>query len=231
MKNADINDYVPWRDGSIPGDRFREEVAKKYIDDRIKAPLWGKEEIALREALGDVADGSQLIEIAFGTGRFLRFYESRNFSVTAVEPSLDMIKTGLDYFEDKFAFSNIPILLSSAMAISLPHSNYDAVVSMRFVGCILTMSDTRKCLLEMARLVKSNGVVVFDLNVRRRNFLDDTEIDEESVIGYQLSRRQVEKFLATASLEPIKTYNHETKKEFERNIFVCKRCPNANFKY
>ena len=52
----------------------------------------------------------------------------------------------------------------------------------------------------MARLVKSNGVVVFDLNVRRSNFLDDSEIDEESVIGYQLSRQQVEKFLATASL-------------------------------
>jgi hypothetical protein len=82
----------------------------------------------------------------------------------------------------------------------------------------------------MARLVKSNGVVVFDFNVRRSNFLDDSEIDEERVIGYQLSRQQVEKFLATASLEPIKTYNHETKNAFERNIFVCKRCPNTNFK-
>ncbi len=193
--------------------------------------MWDKEEIALREALGDVADGSKLIEIAFGTGRFLRFYESRNFLVTAMEPSLDMIKTGFDYFEDKFAFSKNSLLLSSAMAISLPHSNYDAMVSMRFVGCILLMLDTRKCLLEMARLVKSNGVVVFDLNVRRRNFLDDSDIDEDSVIGYQLSRQQVEKFLFTASLEPIKIYNHETKKTFERNFFVCKRCPNTNFKY
>ena len=52
MKNAEINDYVPWSDGSIPGDRFREEVAKKYINDRIKSPLWDKEENALREALG-----------------------------------------------------------------------------------------------------------------------------------------------------------------------------------
>lgn len=67
------------------------QKAQNYDQDRTKQKKWQIEQDAMHEFLKRVPEGSNLIDIPVGTGRFFKFYQEKNLDVLGIDVSEDML--------------------------------------------------------------------------------------------------------------------------------------------
>jgi SAM-dependent methyltransferase len=71
--------------------RYRGEIATGYEARRREQPKWQAEDRIVRQMLGDLPEGTTVLDIPVGTGRFIPFYEERGFNVVGLDISSDML--------------------------------------------------------------------------------------------------------------------------------------------
>jgi ubiquinone/menaquinone biosynthesis C-methylase UbiE len=80
--------YVP----IDPRTKYRGEVAAGYDTKRDEQPRWHEEQAIIEGMLDDFPNGTKVLDVPIGTGRFLGAYQRRRFVVVGVDISLDMLK-------------------------------------------------------------------------------------------------------------------------------------------
>lgn len=145
-----------------------------------------------------------VLEIGFGSGLNLPFYNDQVSKIHALEPSKGMIDNM--NFQDK----RVDIINASAEQIPLQDNSVDMVVSF-LVLC--TVNDQEKSLSEIKRVLKSNGKLLFfehvnhQRGIKRSIFNTFNPIWKSLACGCNLNRDTINSIEQLLSIKDIKKLN------------------------
>jgi ubiquinone/menaquinone biosynthesis C-methylase UbiE len=71
--------------------RYVGEIAENYDRERVHEGKWLREQECISAIVDSLAEGSSILDIPTGTGRFLEFYQRRKLEVTCADISPDML--------------------------------------------------------------------------------------------------------------------------------------------
>jgi len=139
---------------------FTGKLAEGYNERRSVTDKWKAEKKIIEGYLDDLADGSWILDVPCGTGRFFKYYESRNFIVRAHDTSADMIAEATKEVTDKmkFRFSTANILETR-----LEDKSVDASVMCRMTRW-LKKPDCQRALIELMRVTRDR--IIFTARVK-----------------------------------------------------------------
>ena len=83
--------------GRPKGDTYYKDIASKYEKKRTKQAWWHVEQEQMSQLLDQLPDGMSVVDIPFGTGRFVPMYRKKGFKIAGLDASEDMISTAQKY--------------------------------------------------------------------------------------------------------------------------------------
>lgn len=152
---ADLSDKA-----QLTARRYLGKGAVYYEANRIHKPKWIGEDRKVGEFLSDLPQGTSILDIPCGTGRFFPFFHEKGFKVLGIDISPDMLIKA-----KKRIAENITVKTGNIFNIGLSQS-FDIVLCIRFLNLILA-EDLKRALAEMQRVAKNR--IIFTLRVRRKN--------------------------------------------------------------
>jgi ubiquinone/menaquinone biosynthesis C-methylase UbiE len=182
------------KDTGPKGDTYYEGRAKNYDKRRLKQEWWHVEQREMKAMLESLPRGLKVVDIPFGTGRFVPFYDELGYTVSGLDSSSDMLaaaRASLGTLLDKCS-------LSVGDAADLPYKDgaFDLVVSTRFLRDIVLFGPAKTMLSEMARVTSKYAIIQLGNNIKGGRIPEDTE-----VMGGNMSRAGVDKLLKSKGLK------------------------------
>mgnify|MGYP000374457086 CR=1 FL=1 len=141
-----------------------DEVAQTYEEKRFSRGgrlIDRREKRAVLEAIGPV-EGTDVLEVACGTGRFTVMLAERGADITGLDISGAMLQQGRQKARQAGVLDHLEFMRGDAARLPFPDDHFDVVMAMRFFH----LADTpAKFLSEMAR-VAEHGVFFDTFNAR-----------------------------------------------------------------
>jgi ubiquinone/menaquinone biosynthesis C-methylase UbiE len=175
------------------GDTYYEGRAKNYDKRRLKQEWWHVEQREMKAMLDSLPRGLKVVDIPFGTGRFVPFYEELGYTIAGLDSSADMLSAARQSLGDVLDKCS----LSIGDAADLPYKDgaFDLVVSTRFLRDIVLFGAAKTMLSEMARVTSKYAIIQLGNNTLAGRTPDDSE-----VMGGNMSREGVDALLAENGL-------------------------------
>lgn len=109
------------------------KVAKNYDHERVGQGKWAQEQLAMEKLIAHIAEGSTLVDIPVGTGRFFSLYKSKNLNVTGLDVSKDMLAEAKEKAK-KEELNNVTFQVENILNISLTDKSVNTCVCIRFLN-------------------------------------------------------------------------------------------------
>lgn len=161
-----------------PAHGYYGEKAQNYLTTRPKREKWLKEQTIMQELLSEVPDGSSVLDVPFGTGRFVDFYLKKNMKVFGIDISEDMINVSKISLGD--AFNRCYITVGNAESLPYENDTFDLIVSSRFFT-FLSMNMTKKVLSELYRVTKSK--IILNIRIKKGDISAPLWIRNKKISG------------------------------------------------
>lgn len=175
--------------------KYQGDIASDYLKDRAHTPGWHEETIALGALLSRLPNSLKILDLPFGTGRFMPIYLCKGFQITGLDISSHMLEIARQFNRKDIA----PFTEQTGDATALPFDDesFDLVVSYRFLGYILTVERARKALEELARVTNSYLII-------QTQFLEEgSEPGNADKFGDQVSWAEQNQLLAALGFEVV----------------------------
>ena len=143
--------------GRPKGDTYYKEIASKYEEKRKKQAWWYVEQDQMAQLLDQLPDGMSVVDIPFGTGRFVPMYRKKGFEIAGLDASEDMISTAQKILGSDF--DGIDARVGDAAALPFKDKEFDLLVSTRFLRDIVVFSVAKDILREFARITKKYAII------------------------------------------------------------------------
>lgn len=202
------------------GDSYYGTKAKAYEDKRKRQHGWESEQRVVRGLLSTLPDELSVLDVPFGTGRFLPYYLEKRMQVTGLDSSEEMISQAREA-RGAEALAQCHIDVGDARQLPYQDDSFDVVVCFRFLSDIVSFADAKQVLREIARVARS--YVILDLGTRASGRPRGKTPEDHVPLGDQLHDPEVRTVIETAGLwtvtaEPM----YETLKG-TRVAYLCKR--------
>ncbi len=181
----------PWNSSTPSGDNYRGEIAADYLAERVGTPAWVGEDAAVAAFL---PSEGKVLDVPFGTGRFVPLYQDRGLSISGIDISPDMLAIARQQLGP--VYDELDVRLGDATALPWPVATFDAVVCIRFLGAIIPSRLVAPCLSEMRRVTKVGGVGIMRLNNRPEGAPPARAPSPEEPIKARLSLSDLDALLA-----------------------------------
>lgn len=144
---------------------YRGDTAAGYVEERIKQKNWHIEQSIIYQLLSDVPDGSSVLDVPFGTGRFVGMYLQKGMIIYGLDISKDMLLSARQVIGPDYDKCHLHI----GRADSLPFSDakFDLIICCRFLG-LISYPMANRVLSELNRVSKSR--VILFIQVRKNVF-------------------------------------------------------------
>ncbi len=139
------------------GDSYYGKVAANYQKRRAKQGWWAVEQDEMKALLDTLPEGLSVLDVPFGTGRFVPFYNARGDKVIGLDASADMLAAAEEELGDQF--QGCKTTVGSAMDLPYPDDSFDLVSSCRFIRDIIIKPDALKALAEFARVTRKHAII------------------------------------------------------------------------
>ncbi|WP_425083136.1 class I SAM-dependent methyltransferase [Ruegeria profundi] len=179
------------------GDTYYGKTARNYEKRRTKQEWWGVEQREMASLLDLLPDGLRVLDVPFGTGRFVPYYLKKSFTVQGLDASHEMLATAKDILGDDFA--KCTTSTGTAMSLEFDDGAFDLVVSTRFIRDIIVASDAKKALAEFARVTRKYAIIQLGENTRDQS----DPVDPNVVFGSRLSAADNAEMLASVGLKVV----------------------------
>ncbi len=176
------------------GDNYYKNRAQNYNKKRLKQEWWHVEQKEMEALLDSLPRNLSVVDIPFGTGRFVPFYDKFGYKIAGLDASADMIgaaREALGALYDKCSCT-----VGDAMDLPYKDGAFDLVVSTRFLRDIVTFGMAKKMLAEMARVTSKYAIIQLG-----NNFDDGRTPADDEVMGGNLSKAGVDKLLKDNGLK------------------------------
>jgi ubiquinone/menaquinone biosynthesis C-methylase UbiE len=185
------------------GNYYYGQTAEDYERVRTKQDWWHIENQVVSELLEDIPRGSSILDVPFGTGRFLPLYAQRQMKVTGLDISYAMLATAQRLREDLVRQCKLDV--GDARSLPYGDGSFDVVLSFRFLDGIITFKDQKKVLSELVRVSRKYLILeVFSVpNGEDMKLMMESLKDSEPVNG-RLSELERKKLLESFGIRILK---------------------------
>ena len=145
------------RGKDFTGDSYYGEIAENYYKKRRSSVDFVAENEILEGLLAGIPDQSRVLDVPFGTGRFVEYYARKKMDVVGLEISGDMIGAAKEILGDKYNYCEI---LQGDATETLPFDNdsVDVIVSFRFLKYFPYVT-AKEILSEFRRVTRSTLII------------------------------------------------------------------------
>lgn len=162
--------------------KYHGEVAEDYDAKREDSPKWKVEQRIIEDMLSDLPSGDWVLDCPVGTGRFIPFYESKDFQVIGMDMSGDM----LDKAREKVTKPNkIRLVPGNVLKTDRGDDTVDASVMVRLTRW-LSPDECRQAIRELARVTRKR--IIFTTRIRHRIGELSRPLDLFEVPGWHVAR-------------------------------------------
>lgn len=148
----------------VKGDRYYGKTAKDYEVVRAKQPWWGVEQREMQSLLKELPRDLSVVDIPFGTGRFVPYYLDRGFKVHGLDASGAMLDTARDILGEQYSACKTSVGFSTALPFE--DGQFDLLVSTRFLRDIILFRDVKATLAEFSRVTKGHAILQLGINLK-----------------------------------------------------------------
>lgn len=195
--------------------KYYDSTAAEYLRKRAHRPDWHEEALVLGHLLSELPNQLEILDIPFGTGRFMPLYASKLFKVKGIDISSDMLEIAQTYNRPDIA--KFEAITGDATDLPLADSCIDLVVSYRFLGYILTVERAKLAIQEFVRV--SRSYVILQLQYLK----DGERIGHKDKLGHQLTWPEQDEFLRSLNLEIIKRVDTLSKDQYQNTILLARK--------
>jgi ubiquinone/menaquinone biosynthesis C-methylase UbiE len=206
------------------GDTYYGKVAKNYQIRRAKQGWWQVEQEEMASLLETLPKGLSVVDIPFGTGRFVPYYIDREFTIHGLDASVEMLITAQSTLGSDF--KKCQVTTGSAMALDFADGQFDLLISTRFLRDIIVAKDAKLALAEFARVTKRYAIIQLGENTKEVG----DQVDDDHTLESRLSSVENEKMLKDVDLRVIEKRLVKSDSDVASNIyhFLCEKFPNAD---
>lgn len=184
---------LPWKSGQPAGDNYHDRIAQSYLAQRVHQPIWQAEHNAVASFLDQLPRGQSVLDVPFGTGRFVPLYLERGMSVTGIDISDAMLNEARRALGP--AAGAVVMLRADASKLPLAGQSFDGAICVRFLESIIPFAMVRPVLSELRRVCRSWAIV--RLNNRSAELpAFDTLPEGGAIMGTHLRMEQLEDLCA-----------------------------------
>lgn len=200
------------------GDKYYGHLASKYQKRREKKAWWHEENKAVKSYLDALPRRIKVLDMPFGTGRFVPFYLEREMEVFGLDASPEMLGAARELLGDDFQRCQTTV----GDAAKLPYEDkaFDLVVCFRFLQSIVPYAVVRKSLMELGRVCKSHALL--ELKVRHDHMKDVAAPKDNKSIRDAFKRADIERLLNGHGFEIVEEIPISRRKTHTLTAFACK---------
>jgi len=129
--------------------KYQGEVADKYVEKRRTKNKWWAEHRHIIPLLSDLPQGTSVLDVPVGTGRFIPLYEFLGFHVHGWDINADMLKEAAKVVRGE----NVYLRRGNALALDAPDQSYDVAVCIRLFRW-LSKDEVVRVIKELQRVAK-----------------------------------------------------------------------------
>ena len=142
---------------------YRDEIAKSYVGRRSGSLKWRREQDLIGRLIGRLPRGSSILDVPFGTGRFLRVYATHGHRVYGVDISSDML---VEARRGQPGTSSVKGLIQGdAESLPLANGAVDYVLCMRLLN-LTPLSVFGAVVSEFSRIARKG--IILEVRVTRQ---------------------------------------------------------------
>jgi len=135
-----------------PTDFYKGVVSSGYVEERKNRKTWRMEDKIIQEYLNNLSDIKNVLDVPFGTGRFVPYYLKKNLDVYGLEISPSMIEEAKKNLGDDFLKCNT--IVGNSIQIPFEDNKFDLIVCVRFLTAIITFDEVLLSLKEFSRTTR-----------------------------------------------------------------------------
>lgn len=191
-----MNNPKPDNPKKVKGDSYYGRTASDYQKRRKKQELWKLEQKAMQELLNGLPDELKVVDIPFGTGRFVPYYIDHKYDIYGLDASNEMLKQAKVELGDE-AYSKCKLQVGFSNELPYKDKEFDLLVSCRFLRDIIPFGQGKQSLAEFARVTKSYAILQLGEEIKST---DDYPPDDERWSS-RLNANQTEELLSEYGFE------------------------------
>jgi ubiquinone/menaquinone biosynthesis C-methylase UbiE len=139
--------------------RYQGGYAQEYEAKRVGQERWAVEDQTVRDMLGALPPGTRVLDVPFGTGRFIPFYREKRFSVLGLDINPDMLReAALKAIDPRL----VEFRVGDILAIDAPDKSFDVALAVRILN-LIDRAPMQTAVRELQRVARST--VVFTLRI------------------------------------------------------------------
>lgn len=206
------------------GDSYYGKVAANYEMRRSKQDWWQVEQDEVKALLDTLPKDLTVVDIPFGTGRFVPFYLERGYTIYGLDASPEMLATAKSILGD--SFDKCHVTTGSAMDLDFADGQFDLLVSTRFIRDIIVAGDAKSALAEFARVTKRYAIIQLGENTQARSL----KVDDDYILENRLSSAGNIKMLKSVGLKVVEKRLVKSDPDQNSDIyhFLCEKIDSAD---
>ncbi len=202
------------------GDKYYGRLARKYQQQRERKKWWHKEDAVVQDYLGKLPEGIVVLDVPFGTGRYVPLYLSRKMTVYGLDASPEMLEAarellGQDYDKCK------SVVVGDAANLPYENCSVDVVVCFRFLQSIIPLGLVRKVLKEIHRVMRVQAIL--EVKIRHEYAKDLPLPPENKAMRDALKLDALNQLMKEAGLKVVDVLPIEDRKTHQLAAFVCEK--------
>ena len=204
--------------GNAPiGDTYYGSRAEDYLAKRQQQEYWHLEQKRIAAILSKLPKGSSVLDVPFGTGRFVKEYLQNDFTITGLDASDDMVRVAEKELGEDFKKLNVSI--GDATQLPYPDQSFDYVICIRFLTHIVNYEQARKVLQEFRRVTRRQLILQVRMRLDECPPADFPRPDQQ--IGDRLNEKQLKKLVSEFGFDVVEIEILEKRETYCRAIFLC----------
>lgn len=195
--------------------KYKGDIAATYLEKRAHKPGWHLESLALASFISSMPSGLKVLDVPFGTGRFMPIYTAKQWQVTGADISEEMLVTARRYNPKKIV--QYTELRGDVLEIPFHVDEFDVVVSYRFLGYILTVEKAEQTIRKLASVTKSYMICSLQY------LLEGASSGAEDKMGHRMYWGQVESLLNSCQLQVVQKMDGPPHENYKNTIVLLRK--------
>jgi ubiquinone/menaquinone biosynthesis C-methylase UbiE len=171
------------------GNTYYKGRAKNYEKRRLKQPWWHTEQQEMQSLLSNLPRDLTVLDVPFGTGRFVPYYVDFGYNISGLDASNEMIAAAQESLGA--LFQKCDCRTGDAANLPYPDGAFELVVSTRFLRDIVVFGMAKKMLAEMIRVSSRYAIIQLGNAIEGDRLPNDDE-----VWGGNMSKDSIDRLLA-----------------------------------
>lgn len=201
-------------------DYYRDDVARNYRSSHERQPWWHREQRSMAMLFSQLPGVGSVLDVPFGTGRFLDLYASLGAKVTGFDISEDMFLQAQNQWGG--SLDAVTLITGDARQLPFADQEFDVVVSARFLQSVLNFGDSKMAIAEFTRVARRNVILGLDFRADKHFRLRKPKNSEKMSGRLRLS--EIEELLLQQGFElrdsvgPFKANGQQFHLLFDRKV-------------